>query len=299
MEKALREVQEAGRSGKTLQNYRETICAFCDWAVARGYLSDDPLKNSTAYDTSPRSKRRTLTPDEIQRLLDVAPDYRSLLYQVAMCTGLRANELRSLKVRDLNTDMKALNLHAEWTKNRKPGLQPIPLWLLERLEVVSRGKALDDPLLRVPRDVAPRLDKDLKAADISKWTPLGKIDFHALRSVYVSNVIEAGTTVKEAQSLARHSTPALTMNTYAKASQKRLTELTEKASEIVKVKVKCALCVHQQETTDDEKNDFGSDIIKIGPLYRWCERGELLCRPSGPQIRGRGGIWKPGVQLSS
>ena len=284
VEKALREFQEAERSGKTLQNYREAICAFCDWAVERGYLSDDPLKNFSGFDTTPRTRRRTLTPDEIQRLLAVAPEYRSLLYQVAMCTGLRANELRSLKVRDLNTDMKALNLHAEWTKNRKPGLQPIPLWLLERLDAVSQGRALDDPLLTVPRDVSPRLDKDMKSAHIPKWTPLGKIDFHAMRSVYVSNVIEAGATVKEAQSLARHSTPNLTMNTYAKASTQRLSELSERASEKIKTKPKCAICVQRHGSRDGERNNFSNNNQRINSNEGWCERGEL--NPHGREATG-------------
>ena len=35
-EAALRKLQEAGRSGKTLAAYRESPMAFCDWAVKRG-----------------------------------------------------------------------------------------------------------------------------------------------------------------------------------------------------------------------------------------------------------------------
>lgn len=145
VEKALRELQNLGRSGKTLQNYQEAICAFCDWAVQRGYLTNDPLRSAKYYDITPRARRRILTREEIQVLLEVVPPSRRLLYQVAMCTGLRAKELRSLKVCDLNPDMLALNLHAEWTKNRKPGMQPIPQWLLEELLQESKGKDLDAP----------------------------------------------------------------------------------------------------------------------------------------------------------
>ena len=62
---------------------------------------------------------------------------------------------------------------------------------------------------------------------------VGDVDFHSFRVVFITRVVEAGATVKEAQTFARHSTPDLTMNTYAKASPKRLTDLAEKISEDV------------------------------------------------------------------
>ena len=70
--------------------------------------------------------------------------------------------------------------------------------------------------------------KDFKAADIPKSTPEGKIDFHAFRVAYINSVIESGATVKEAQVLARHSTPNLTINIYGRTRRDRLTELTER-----------------------------------------------------------------------
>ena len=42
-EKVLRELQAAGRSGKTLTNYVGALGAFCKWCVQRGYLTIDPL----------------------------------------------------------------------------------------------------------------------------------------------------------------------------------------------------------------------------------------------------------------
>jgi hypothetical protein len=43
-------------------------------------------------------------------------------------------------------------------------------------------------------------------------------DFHSLRVLYISRVVASGASVKEAQTLARHSTPLLTMNTYSRAT---------------------------------------------------------------------------------
>ena len=49
----------------------------------------------------------------------------------------------------------------------------------------------------------------------------------------MSLVVESGATVKETQELARHSTPQLTMNVYARARQDRLSEAVERVGEVV------------------------------------------------------------------
>ncbi len=234
IEKALRELQKTGRAGKTLNNYREALSSFSRWAISRGYLSENPLQGSESFDSTPRTQRRAMTIDEIHRLLLVAPPDRELIYEVALTTGCRANELKQLKVGDLSIDLKALCLRPETTKNRKPAIQPLPQALLDRLVDSTRRKEPDEPLLKVPSHPARELNKDLKAARIPKYVVgQGKLDFHALRVTHITLVIEVGANVKEAQTLARHSDPRLTMNIYARASNKRLAEITEAVGDIL------------------------------------------------------------------
>ena len=57
-----------------------------------------------------------MTPEEINQLLDHAPPHRRILYETAFLSGLRANELRSLTVDDLDTVRCGLHLASEWTK---------------------------------------------------------------------------------------------------------------------------------------------------------------------------------------
>ena len=73
----------------------------------------------------------------------------------------------------------------------------------------------------------------IKAASyvIPKTTSSGKLDFHACRVAFISYILEAGATVKKTQVLARHSTPALPLNTYACTKDSRLTDLTEMVDE--------------------------------------------------------------------
>ncbi|GAJ16188.1 unnamed protein product, partial [marine sediment metagenome] len=218
--------------------------AFCAWCMKRGYLDADPLKGLAPFDMTPKTRRRLLTRDEIGRLLDVAPEHRRLVYEVAVCTGLRANELRSLTVEHLDVRRSGLYLDAEWTKNRRGGFQPLPRALaarlkafadsgeVERLYADAKGHGLkskrpERPLLFVPLAMTEGMNADLKKAAIPKYAPDGKVDFHALRMVYINAVIEAGANVKEAQSLARHATADLTMNVYGRTRRDRLADLAE------------------------------------------------------------------------
>ena len=226
VERALRELEAAGKSGKTLQNYSE-IAAFCDWVVEREYLDTDPLDKLKGFDTTPIVRRRAMTPSEIRKLLEHCSPARRVCYEAAFATGLRAGELRSLKVANLDSKRGGLVLDAVWTKSRRAGFQPLASWLVARLVENARDKRADEPLLYVPSHTARDLDLDLTAAGIPKVTDEGKVDFHSCRVAYVTFVLEAGATVSEAQTLARHATPGLTINTYGRTRNERLSEVAE------------------------------------------------------------------------
>jgi hypothetical protein len=69
------------------------------------------------------------------------------------------------------------------------------------------------------------------------------LNFHALRVAFCSYLFESGASAKEAQVLARHSTPALTMNTYGRARNERLQELSERMGRVVEFEQRGAECV--------------------------------------------------------
>ena len=280
VEDILRELQLKKKSGKTLQNYAETLNSFCMWCVKRGFLRSNPLKDLAPFDTTPQTMRRAMARKEIVALFEVAPIERKLLYAVAFTTGLRAGELRMLTEKHIDVENKGLVLNAEWTKNRKPGFQPLPVSLIGSLKEFARQnvavrlyeKYYDDldeipenPLLYVPSHPAREMDKDLKLARIPKTTANGKVDFHACRVAFITYILEAGASVKEAQVLARHSTPNLTMNTYARANDERLNTLTEMVADRLlngssdepdtkENHKKCVICVSQDKSVPMKKN---------------------------------------------
>jgi integrase len=248
VEEALRELQKNGRvnkrpfgtkvspplSGKSLQNYCEALHSFCLWAKGRGYLEADPLEGLASFDTTPRTVRRALTVEEIQKILDAAKSEEDrLLFEVALLTGYRRKELRALTVKDFDATSNALVLPAALTKGRKDARQPVPILLAEKLVQACKGKDLNDSLLNVPKRPHEHLYRAMASAGVQKMCPGGKVDFHALRTAYATLAIECGANIKEAQTLLRHSTPHLTLNVYARARNTRLVEVTENIGERV------------------------------------------------------------------
>jgi hypothetical protein len=78
-----------------------------------------------------------------------------------------------------------------------------------------------------------RVDLDAAGVPVEVDGPEGTEtrDFHALRAVYISNVIRAGADVKQATTLARHSDPRLTTSRYARTRLHDLGAVVDKPPE--------------------------------------------------------------------
>jgi hypothetical protein len=135
--------------------------------------------------------------------------------------------------RDLDLDRPALFVRAEIAKSRKPATQPLPGELWEKLRAEAEGKAPDAALLSVPTYPARMLDVDLKRAGVKKWTVESKLDFHATRTAFITMLLESGADVKTCQTLARHATADLTVNTYGRARHERLSATAEAVGKVV------------------------------------------------------------------
>ncbi len=301
VEGALRDLQTKGRAGKTVANYAEAMAAFCDWCEDRGYLDIDPLKALAAFDTTPITRRRALSGEEIGRLLASCAPHRRLLLETAFLSGLRVNELRSLTIDDVDMEECGLRLQAQWTKNRQEGFQPLPRSLVDRLlqhaqageparcyarTYARRGAKLTAPkapLLYVPTHPSRDLALDLEAAGIPKNAPGGKIDFHAARVAYINLVLESGVTVKEAQALARHSTPEMTMNVYGRTRKENLSDAVEQVAKAVETQEKyvpsmyrLAVGAEQESATPNNNKELRSPMTGGGGGNRTRVREQVL-----------------------
>jgi integrase len=112
---------ETGTIGpRTINQYFETLRAFCNWCVKRKRIASNPVTDVEKVDqtTDVRRQRRALTEDEVTALLAVVPSIHQLPYRMILSTGLRRDELKQLQWGDvkMNAPMPHIQLRAETTK---------------------------------------------------------------------------------------------------------------------------------------------------------------------------------------
>jgi len=251
VEAEISNLRQSGKAPKTVSDYVETLRSFINWCIKRGFLSTDPLLNIAKMDKSPIVQRRAMTMDEIKNFLKAAPKELRLSFEVALFSGLRAKELLSLRGKHLDMVKNGVWLEAAWTKNRKGGFQPLPPHIAEKLRVRVDQDDLEKHLLYVPSHPAREFDKVLVDAGIPKSTPEGKIDFHAARTAYVTFLFECGVNAKDVQTLARHSDPRITANTYARSRPERLSQAVASLGNLLNPDPVCATGVLRDNTLDD------------------------------------------------
>jgi integrase len=164
LERWLNSAAEAGMSAPTRNEYRAEIVGFANWCVRTGRLVSNPLDAVARADAKAdcRRQRRSLTEDELMRLLDVARRRplveamtvrrgkrkgelaanirddvrhqlerlgreRALIYKTLVLTGLRRGELASITVGQLELDgpLPSIVLAAADEKNRAGSTLPV------------------------------------------------------------------------------------------------------------------------------------------------------------------------------
>jgi integrase len=230
---AAKALREEGWGIETVNHYIRSVKSFSAWLWRDGRSREHHLVHlaTSNPDGDRRHVRRALTPDEAARVVQTAefgpevgnlsgPD-RAMLYALALGTGLRAEELRSLTPERFNLDANppTVTALAAYTKNGKEAVQPLALNLADRLRpwlaLKVPGKSVFEGMTA---HTAQMLRTDLEAAGIPYEVDSRVADFHSLRGCYISYLVSSGASVKTCQTLARHSTPSLTIGIYAKAS---------------------------------------------------------------------------------
>ncbi|GMU80951.1 MAG: hypothetical protein AMXMBFR47_08220 [Planctomycetota bacterium] len=165
---------------------------------------------------------------------------RAVLYKAAALTGLRWNELRSLRIRSLVLDESPayVVVDANAAKNGERAelvLRPdlaadVRAMLAERLDTLretarAAGEPIpaklsgESPLFDMPKQGIRIFDLDLDAAGIPKIDDRGRsADFHCLRHSFASHLAAAGVEARAVQFAMRHST----LNLTARYTDKRL-----------------------------------------------------------------------------
>ncbi|WP_246106110.1 tyrosine-type recombinase/integrase [Rosistilla ulvae] len=141
---------------------------------------------------------------------------RALIYKSLILTGLRSNELRTLRKNELSFgDVPFVVLNSCNEKNRKGSTIPLRSDLAAELRQWCQDKQPGDLVFDVPTGLLRILNRDLEAAGIEKIDESdGRVHLHAMRHSTGTHLSAAGVSPRTAQAVMRHSRIELTMNTY-------------------------------------------------------------------------------------
>jgi integrase len=254
--------------------------------------------------TDRRHDRRALSHEELRCLLEstelAAERFgmpgcaRALLYRLAVETGLRAAELRSLTRGSFALEGAEPNviIAAAYAKNRRQDTLPLKPETATLLKAFLGGKmpiakAFDVP---PPSRVVKMFRADLAEARGTWIAAVGMpearkeresspflayrddagrvIDFHALRHTFISNLAAGGVHPKTAQTLARHSTITLTMDRYSHiyrgdlaSALKSLPDLSQKSAHAMAATGTDKICLSPDLSP---KGEFGHNSTESG-----------------------------------
>ncbi len=241
------------RSARTVQANVNALKHFSNWLFETGKLITDPLLSVKAPNPKDdrRKERRMLLPTEWDWLVrgiaargeqrGMTAEARTLLYRLAIQTGLRSAELRSLTRGNFHFGQAGasyVKVSSNNTKNSQAAHQNIDAGLAANLQAYLSRKtpqaaAFDLPS---PSRVVDMIRDDMKAARAC-WLGATKepqeraereqsdflcdvneagesFDFHALRHTCGAWLAIRGVQPKVIQSVMRHSTITLTMDRY-------------------------------------------------------------------------------------
>ena len=225
--------------------------SFTRWMFRNERLRTDPMMQVAKLNakTDRRRCRRALSDEELAWLIAAArkaPTFqsmtgpeRAMLYWLAVETGLRASELRSLTPESFglaDLDRATVTVAAAYSKHRRDDVVPLRRDLAEALATFLEDRPARTAVFAMPTRTAEMLKADLEAAR-QKWIhnapsdkerkarehsgfltykdPSDRIaDFHALRHTFITRLARSGIAPAVAKSLARHSTITLTMDHY-------------------------------------------------------------------------------------
>ena len=115
-----------GRATRTPNLEISVLRRMLGWAVQRELIPENPLRRWKAMKDTPTKKRRAMRPEEVQKLLKVAPLWRRMLYMVMLASGIRKGEARQLIIADLDTERNLLRVRPEIAKTGRGRIIPLP-----------------------------------------------------------------------------------------------------------------------------------------------------------------------------
>lgn len=252
VERALGDLMADGKGPRTRDHYAAATKQFAEWLVDVGHLPKNPLAKLKAVSRPGVMKkdRIALEPAQVVALVDAAVKRsvdayceqhanaetelieqlrfggtaRGAIYVLASTSGLRCKEIKALTWGSLSFgESPHVLVDARTEKSGRGATLPLLPWAVQvltayRLAWVAQHGRLpkhDEAVVRVPRHLPEQLRSDAKHARIDVPTER-RLDLHALRTTYATNLARANVPAAITARLMRHENIRTTVAIYTK-----------------------------------------------------------------------------------
>ena len=238
---------DQGVTARTVNKQVGTINNMLNKGVDRfKVIAHNPIAVVSPLPHDQKSKqRRSLTLEEVESLFHHSPDYLRPVWRLFMVTGIRKEELVDLRFDDIDWDRQTMTVRASVAKSKRSREIPLddammavliklkeqaadrePMVGRSRIQVAQRANFTRDHVFvtqaNTPlcNNLLDRFYSTCKRAGIEGAEKWGSVDIHSLRVTFTTLSLEHGASPKAVQSILGHSTLALTMGIYAKATER-------------------------------------------------------------------------------
>lgn len=217
----------------TKSKVKAVFAVLYQHAMRYGWAERNPIRE-VRQSARRRQEPDVLTPEDVTALLAALPCYARTMAVVAAVTGLRRGELVGLKWDDIDFENGKIHIRRslvdqiEGEPKTEASKRPIPLepalaFALETWKGQTSHSKLTDWVFASPYDLGRNpywpstvLQKVIQPA--AREVGIQKrIGWHTFRRTTATWLLANGETIKTAQELMRHATPAMTLGTYAQA----------------------------------------------------------------------------------
>ena len=211
---------------KTKSHYIAGFKEFAKWLHETGRLPKNNfklIKTPKVLQSDQVHPRRALTADEVARLIKAAQTgkpfrgisgtERALIYRLAVESGLRYNEIKTLKISDFDFTNYVVQIRDANEKARRGAVLPLRKSTADMIKTFLRNKTPQSTAFTLKKGYL-MIKTDLEVAGIPYEVDGKFADFHSLRHSTASLLIQTGANPKVIQSLMRHTDLNLTMSKY-------------------------------------------------------------------------------------
>jgi site-specific recombinase XerD len=208
----IRSLGEAGLMASSTNTMMHGVRGFFRFAHIDGMIPADPAVYARLPKVhSDESRTQGLDRLELIRFLQVAQTitvhHGALAYLLGI-NALRASEAAAVRIEDYSETLRGHRVLHLVGKGDKPATMPLTVPVLRVLEA-CRGERTTGPLILRPISGDPRCLSDGHAGRDGRRHPR-HISPHSLRHAAITNALDAGVPLRDAQILARHADPRTT-----------------------------------------------------------------------------------------